>query len=197
MVVPPSCHRIFFSITTSMHTLMTSQPQLNVQRTPVSSYKIYTIKFCKICSKAKLVCSINITRISDLTIIKRERRFWLKVKHYKTGENRKLSPCRNGPWLVIEKLPNGVNFRIIYDQTKQQKIVHNDRLSPVCGSEWLQGENEPPLDKKGQLIPNRARDGCSSSDFSSDSNDSEYEDDPSSSDKMETPTSPWRYPHRL
>ena len=121
---------------------------------------------------------------------------WLKVKHYKTDDNRKLSPRRKGPWLVIEKLPNGVKFQIINDQIKQQKIVHHGRLSPVRGRERLQGENEPPLHKQGQLNPDHCRDGCLSSDFSSDSSDSEYEDD-FSSDEMETPTSPRRYPLRL
>ena len=55
---------------------------------------------------------------------------WLKVKYYKTGENRKLSPRRNGPWTVLRKLPNGVNFEILKDKTQEQKIVHHDRLSP-------------------------------------------------------------------
>ena len=36
---------------------------------------------------------------------------WLKVKFYKTGENRKLAPRRQGPWTLLKKLPNGVNFR--------------------------------------------------------------------------------------
>ena len=63
---------------------------------------------------------------------------WLKVKHYKTGENRKLSPRRNGPWTVIEKLPNGVNFKICNDNTKETKIVHHDRINPVkvCESRY-------------------------------------------------------------
>ena len=56
---------------------------------------------------------------------------WLKSKHYRSGEHRKLSPRRNGPWRILEKLPNGVNFRIIHNQTRQSKIVHCDRLSPV------------------------------------------------------------------
>ena len=55
---------------------------------------------------------------------------WLKVKHYKTGENRKLAPRRDGPWKIISKLPNGVNFQI-ENSRKERKIVHHDRLSPV------------------------------------------------------------------
>ena len=31
----------------------------------------------------------------------------------------------------MEKLPNGVNFRIVNDQTRQSKLVYHDRLSPV------------------------------------------------------------------
>ncbi len=55
---------------------------------------------------------------------------WLKVKHYKTGENRKLAPRRDGPWKIISKLPNGVNFQI-ENSRKERKIVHHDRLLPV------------------------------------------------------------------
>ena len=56
---------------------------------------------------------------------------WLKVKYYKTGENRKLAPRRGGPWTVLRKLPNGVNFEIKHETTKEVKIVHHDRLTPV------------------------------------------------------------------
>ena len=52
-------------------------------------------------------------------------------KFFKTGESRKLSPRRTGPWTVIEKLLNGVNFRVCCDRTKEEKIVHHDRLYPV------------------------------------------------------------------
>ena len=58
---------------------------------------------------------------------------WLKVKYYKTGENRKLSPRRNGPWTVIDKLPNGVNFNIFNDKSNESKVVHHDRLIPIKG----------------------------------------------------------------
>ena len=58
---------------------------------------------------------------------------WLKVKHYKTGENRKLAPRRNGAWTVLERLPNGVNFKIINDNSNEDKVVHHDRLIPIKG----------------------------------------------------------------
>ena len=55
---------------------------------------------------------------------------WLKVKFYKTGENCKLVPRRNGPWTVIRKLPNGVNFEKANNKTQERKILHHDRLTP-------------------------------------------------------------------
>ena len=57
-------------------------------------------------------------------------RVWLSVKYYKTGENRKLSPRRRGPWTVMQKLPNGLNFKIFNNHTRETKIVHHDRLTP-------------------------------------------------------------------
>ena len=56
---------------------------------------------------------------------------WLKTKYFKTGENRKLSARRNGPWAIVRKMPNGVNFEIKNEKTSDIKIVHHDRLSPV------------------------------------------------------------------
>ena len=67
---------------------------------------------------------------------------WLKKKHYKTGENRKLAPRREGPWTVFEKLPNGVNFKII-NSKKEEKIVHHDRLSPVLGNAKPSRQEKP------------------------------------------------------
>lgn len=62
------------------------------------------------------------------------QKVWLKVKFYKTGENRKLAPRRSGPWKVVEKLPNGVNFKI-KNSKSEVKIVHHDRLSAVVENE--------------------------------------------------------------
>ena len=50
----------------------------------------------------------------------------LKVKFYKTGENRKLAPRRGGPWVLVRKLPNGVNFEIKNIATREVIIVHQD-----------------------------------------------------------------------
>ena len=49
----------------------------------------------------------------------------LKQKLYRTGENRKLAPRRDGPWTVTKWLPNGVNF-LIRNSDGEQKIVHHD-----------------------------------------------------------------------
>eukprot|EP00794_Sanderia_malayensis_P014851 gene14851-biopygen11943 len=43
---------------------------------------------------------------------------------------RKLAPRRDGPWTIVQKLPNGVNFQI-ENRKKEQKVVHHDRLLPV------------------------------------------------------------------
>ena len=55
---------------------------------------------------------------------------WLKTKFVKSGEN-KLAPKRSGPWTVIEKLANGVTFRIRNDKSRDVKIVHHDRLKAL------------------------------------------------------------------
>ena len=58
-------------------------------------------------------------------------RAWLKKKYYKTGENRKLSPRKTGPWVIMEKLPNGVTFKIRNDSSGTVQNVHHDRLIPM------------------------------------------------------------------
>ena len=54
---------------------------------------------------------------------------WLKCKHFKPGESRKLSPRKTGPWVIKRKMPNRVNFEIT--NQKETRIVHHNRLSPV------------------------------------------------------------------
>ena len=109
---------------------------------------------------------------------------WLKVKFYKTGENRKLSPRRNGPWTVLSKLPNGVNFRIANDKTREEKVVHHDRISPVKGEVIPQ----PSGNKVRPLLPNEAeplKELSESSDSNSDVH-SEYEPSSESSSGEES-----------
>lgn len=97
---------------------------------------------------------------------------WLKVKYYKTGENRKLAPRRDGPWKIISKLPNGVNFQI-ENSRKEQKIVHHDRLLPVVDNGFA---NKP--------IPNVSsdKDPESSDEEVSEDSDYSYSDSESSAD---------------
>ena len=101
---------------------------------------------------------------------------WLKVKHYKTGENRKMAPRRDGPWKIITKLPNGVNLRI-ENSHKEQKIVHYDRLLPVVDNGF---RNKP--------IPNATSDAeikSSESELSDDSNYSYSDSDSGPEDQVE------------
>ena len=56
---------------------------------------------------------------------------WLKKKVFKPGESKKLAPRKTGPWCVLRKLPNGVNFEIQDPKSKATKIVHHNRLSPA------------------------------------------------------------------
>ncbi len=100
-----------------------------------------------------------------LNNFKNGQKVWLKVKHYKTGENRKLAPRRNGPGTVKRKLPNGVGFEIENDR-KEIKVVHNDRLSPVVDNGY-KNDIEPDLNKDSD-VNSAESDSVSSSD--SDSN---------------------------
>ena len=106
------------------------------------------------------------------------QKVWLKVKHYKTGENRKLAPRRDGPWTIVEKLPNGVNF-CIENSHKERKIVHHDRLVPVVQNEL----STMPLKKvqKTTEPSSEASDQSSISDYSP----SESESDSDNNDEAE------------
>lgn len=125
---------------------------------------------------------------------------WLQVKYYKTGVNRKLAPRRGGPWVVARKLPNGVNFEIRNEKTKETKIVHHDRLSPVRESVE---ETETVHNKRLPSVRKSVVDHTTS-EFDTDSDDetfrrnashSDYE--PSSENDSEEPDDePRRYPVR-
>ena len=99
----------------------------------------------------------------------RGQKVWLKVKHYKTGEDRKLAPRRTGPWKVIQKLPNGVNFEI-ENANGEKKVVHHDRIVPMLENGF---RNKPSV--QVQVSPNSEGED-SDIDFSdSDSDASVYE----------------------
>ena len=134
---------------------------------------------------------------------------WLKVKFYKTGENRKLAPRYSGPWTIVRKLPNGVNFEINNSRTSETKIVHHDRLLPFkSGTNEDKeehefdtvrnqtdndvkkfGENHPP----GAMTSNSSEDEESSA--SSDTTDDVVSDVEDSDSDYATP--PRQYPQRM
>ena len=60
---------------------------------------------------------------------------WVEKKTLKTGENKKLAPRTIGPWSIIGKCVNGVNYEISNDDDKSKKTVHHNRLHPVCRSQ--------------------------------------------------------------
>ncbi len=100
----------------------------------------------------------------------------LKTKHYKTGENRKLAPRRNGPWTILQQLPNGVNFKI-RNRNNETKVVHHDRLLPAAvnndeSSAELSGHSFDPQD-----LGNHSE--ISSDTSSSSESDSEVDEDDS------------------
>ena len=80
---------------------------------------------------------------------------WLKTKYYKTGENKKLSPRRNGPWTIVDKLPNGLNFRIENDSTGNKKVVHHNRLTP-SRSHAAQDSDVNKIDKS-VAVPSKSK----------------------------------------
>ena len=155
-------------------------------------------------SKLKMVRQYN----RNLRVIdyKEGDRVLMKVKHYKTGENRKLAPRRGGPWIVLEKLPNGVNFKVRNLSSNETKVVHHDRLSPFRetntgalkrqhpveenqeGEQSLNSDSEVESDSEGESDSDtEAHDGSSVYDPSSDG---------SASSDPDAVVEPRRYPVR-
>ena len=102
---------------------------------------------------------------------KEGQKVWLKNKHYKSGENRKLAPRRNGPWIVLRKLPNGVNFKI-ENSRKEQKVVHHNRLLP-----FIERDAELLSDEEPNHIDLSDEEPSVVSELSSESSASDYEED--------------------
>ena len=108
---------------------------------------------------------------------------WVKMKYYKVGENRKLSPRRSGPWTIREKLPNGLNFKVTNDSSKSEKIIHHDRLSPAKAM---------PSSQRNYISEDGVLDSTADEeDLSTD--DSEESDNESTADGNQSP----RYPKRI
>ena len=137
---------------------------------------------------------------------------WLKVKFYKTGENRKLARRRYGPWTVLRKLPNGVNFEISNDKTHEKKIVHHDRLSQVKANvdmdtqhselhrrhcETDNSKDKPTIGDLGDQPSSETSDEDESDDSSSIVSGSAYDSEPETDNLEPDPFVPLRqYPQR-
>ena len=55
----------------------------------------------------------------------------IRFHNYMDGEKIWLKIKRDGPWIVLRKMPNGVNFEINNEKISETKVVHDDRLSPI------------------------------------------------------------------
>ena len=119
----------------------------------------------------------------------------MKVKHYKTGENRKLAPRRGGPWVVLQKLPNGVNFKVRNVSSNETKVVHHDRLSPFREANNDTSGEQCPVDVSGDEY---SSDGETESDITHDGS-SVYEpsDTSTASDDSDVNEESRRYPARV
>ena len=112
----------------------------------------------------------------------------VKARYVKSGENPKLAPKWDGPWTVLRKLPNNVNFEIKNDQSSRESIVHHDRLKPVRGPSAPQ----TPVDDNYYSSSSDSTD----SPHSNYSEEEESEGDSSSEAEPDDPSPVNRYPRR-
>ena len=121
---------------------------------------------------------------------------WLKKKVFKPGESRKLAPRKTGPWRVLRKLPNGVNFEIEELKTKTIKIVHHNRLTPASAHPT---ETTPSSTKHSSQQPSTSeihsvpKIGAPYTDLSDSEDDYETA---SENEHVDNPAEP-RYPQRI
>ena len=155
--------------------------------------------------KMQAQCNENLCFINH----KEEEIVWLKVKFYKTGENRELAPRYSGPWTVLRKLPNGVNFEINNPRASETKILHHDRLIPFklgtnedneeINFDTVRNQSDNGAKKLGENRPSNAMTSSSSEDEeNSASNDTtdDFASDVEDSDS-DYATPPRQYPQRM
>ena len=118
-------------------------------------------------------------------------RVWLKADVINAGEN-KLAPKRSGPWTIVEKMPNGVTFRISNNDTGVTKVVHHDKLKLVRSSPSMadSSHREPGLEC------HRESEGSTSSASSSVHSDYSPSESDDSDSSVEEPVANRRYPVR-
>ena len=98
---------------------------------------------------------------------KPEDQVWLKRKNFKPGESKKLLPRKSGPWIVKKKLANGVNFEISNMKSKETKVVHHNRLTPVNNPiKKIKHTNTFPYSEKTTIPINNDNEITSSDDSS-------------------------------
>ena len=118
---------------------------------------------------------------------------WLKARYVKAGENRKLAPKRDGPWTVLRKMQNNVNFEIKNDKSSKTSIVHHDRLKPLRGSNTPRTPTTDVHSNDSSSEPEDSPHSDYSPESEIDGSSSEPASDGSSSD--DEPREP-RYPQR-
>ena len=118
-------------------------------------------------------------------------RVWLKADVINAGEN-KLAPKRSGPWTIVEKMPNGVTFRISNNDTGVTKVVHHDKLKLVRSSPSM-ADSSP---REPGLECHRESEGSTSSASSSVHSDYSPSESDDSDSSVEEPVANRRYPVR-
>ena len=107
------------------------------------------------------------------------QKVWLKTNVVNSGEN-KLAPKRTGPWTVIKRMPNGVNFEMQNDKSYKKKIVHHDKLKTVKENTYV--INTPTKQPESVVVEHSEDDSSDSSSIHTLSNRSDNDYSPSESD---------------
>ena len=87
-----------------------------------------------------------------------------------------MSQRRNGPWTILQRLPNGVTFKI-RSRNNETKVVHHDRLLPVVvnddeSSAEISDNACAPQDPETLSVVSSDMSSSSESDFEVDDDDS-------------------------
>ena len=122
---------------------------------------------------------------------------WYKTEVIKSGEN-KLAPKRSGPWVVTRKMPNGVTFEILDEDSGVTKVVHHDKLKPIRKSPCEPSSSSLPdnADHDRDLSRGDGTDDWTSSASSSAHSDYSPSEDSDSDDAINEPVDDRRYPMR-
>ena len=120
-------------------------------------------------------------------------RAWLLKKLLKSGENRKLSPRRTGPWTIVKLYPNGGNFRI-ENGAGDSLVVHHNRLTPY--KPRLQITSPSPLTPDTSMEGSALKEDDTDAEVAEESGTEESSEVSEESDTEESTEAPRRYPLR-